>query len=249
MRSRRSTGLPARSVSRLSLRCATQLLDQVESRVDGLHRTREKMRLLQLRGRAEHLGGRLTAARRHLEEALLLTRSHGVVALEMVCLIELARVARDDGRTADASDHLRDVYEPVRRGPYPTEESDARALAAEIAQESGDRRTAVTEARAAYVKAWCDGPPYAYASGLRSAESVLSRCGADAPSLPGFDQARFAALPTIFVATSGDIDVWADVHSDDPVLLERFLEIGRSMVTRTPTPLSHSGEQGAMTSP
>jgi tetratricopeptide (TPR) repeat protein len=221
---------------------ATQLLDQVESRVDGLRRTREKMRLLQLRGRAEHLGGRLAVARRHLEEALLLTRSRAVVGLEMVCLVELARVARDDGRTADALDHLRDVYEPARRGPYPMEEADARGLAAEIARESGDRSTAVTEARAAYVKAWCDGPPYAYASGLRSAESVLSRYGADAPSPPVFDQARFVALPTIFVAASGDINVSADVDSDNPVLLERFLEIGRSMVTRTPTPLGHSGE-------
>jgi len=125
---------------------ATDLLDQVESRMDGLRRTREKMRLLQVRGRAEHLAGRLADARRHLEEALLLTRSHGVVGLEMWCLIELARVARDGGRTADALDHLRDVYEPARRGPYPMEEAEARALAAEIARESGDRGTAVAQA-------------------------------------------------------------------------------------------------------
>jgi hypothetical protein len=107
----------------------------------------------------------------------------------------------------------------------------------------------VTEAHAAYVKAWCDGPPYAYASGLRSAESVLSRCGADTPSLPVFDQARFAALPRVSVAASGDINVSADAEDDDPVVLERFLVIGRSMVTRTPIPLGSPGEQDVVTSP
>ena len=230
-----------RQLDRGMVDAATHLLDQAERRVDGLRRTREKMRLLQLRGRAEHLGGRLVAARRHLEEALLLTRSHGVVGLEMVSLIELAQVARDAGRTADALDHLRDVYEPARRAPYPIEEADARVLAAEIARESGDRRTAVTEARAAYVKAWCDGPPYAYASGLRRAEAVLARCGAGTPSLPAFDQARFAALPRVSVASLGDFNVSTDVEYDDPLLLERFLVIGRSTVTRTPTPLGPTG--------
>jgi hypothetical protein len=161
----------------------------------------------------------------------------------MTCLIELARVAKADGRSVDALDHLREVYEPVHRGPYPMEEADARALAAEIAFESGDRSTAVAEAGRAFAMAWCDGPPYAYASGLHSAASVLSRCGAQPPLLPAFDRARFAGLPEVSVSASGDIEVNADRWGGRTSMLGRFLVIARFRATRTPTPLSPRGKQ------
>jgi hypothetical protein len=55
-----------------SIRQAGRLLKSVERNIEDLHRTRETIRLLQLRGKVERLKGHGAAAGRHLEEALLL---------------------------------------------------------------------------------------------------------------------------------------------------------------------------------
>jgi tetratricopeptide (TPR) repeat protein len=245
----------ARLLERGNVEAAVDLLDRSESLVYKIGRVRERMRFLQLRGRAYREQGRTGGSQESLEEALLLARSYGVVGMEMPCLVELAKLSRDVGRVAEASQFLRDVFEPAARGPYPIDEADARVVMAELALESGRHDVAVAEASLAYSKAWCDGPPYSYSRGLREAESVLSHCGAEVPSMRPYDPSRFLKLPQVLVAEAKSFEIGVvlpsrgltvseplGVNYDDSDALGSFIAIGTSFVARTPTAIVVSGD-------
>ena len=66
---------------------------------------------------------------------------------------------------------------------------------AEACFELGYTEAAKTVAIKAFVAAWDDGPPYAYAADLERCQTFLTVIGGDVPELPVFDAARVEKLP------------------------------------------------------
>ncbi|MGH3814920.1 MAG: hypothetical protein ACRDUV_21155 [Pseudonocardiaceae bacterium] len=65
---------------------------------------------------------------------------------------------------------------------------DALNVLSRVERAAGDTEAAAQAARAAYLKAWCDGPPFSYAVGLDEARANLSAVGAPEPDgLDGFE--------------------------------------------------------------
>lgn len=96
-----------------------------------------------------------------------------------------------------ARDLLDQVWGAAARGPYPLLYADALNVLAQVERDQGQPQAAIAAATAAYRHAWCDGPPYAYAFGLRNAERHLQVLGVPAPVLPPFDAARDKPIPEV----------------------------------------------------
>lgn len=112
-----------------------------------------------------------------------------------------------------AREHLDAVWEPARRGPFPLFHADARNVLARIEIDSGNLDAAVEAATRAYELAWCDGPPYAYAYGLKHAKQLLAQLGAPEPDLPPFDESNFEPLPDVEINPKDEY--WVDPDSLD----------------------------------
>jgi len=69
-------------------------------------------------------------------------------------------------------------------------------------------QAAVIAALAAYRKAWCDGPLYAYHWGLERAKAHLAALGADYPLLPPFDESKFE--PMVAVEINPKDEYWVE---------------------------------------
>ena len=67
----------------------------------------------------------------------------------------------------------------------------------QIERDAGHREAAITAATEAYGKAWCDGEPFAYAPGLRTARAHLAALGAPEPHLPPFDPPQHEPMPEV----------------------------------------------------
>lgn len=109
----------------------------------------------------------------------------------------LAELHRQNQEYTDARELLDHLWEPARRGPYPTFHADALNVLAQIERDEGDRDAAIAAARESFRLAWCDGPPYAYHYGLTQARQHLESLGAPLPALPPFDPAQFEPLPEV----------------------------------------------------
>lgn len=114
------------------------------------------------------------------------------------------------------SEHLRearlmldDVWERVEEGPYPLFHADALNIrariertAAHLAQPgSTEAEQALAAAKKAalqaYEKAWCQGPPFAYAFGLYHAKKHLTELGVPFPDLPPYDDSLYEPMPEV----------------------------------------------------
>jgi len=89
------------------------------------------------------------------------------------------------------------VWDAAARGPYTLFHADALNVLAQLERDLGHRDAAVAAATAAYQKAWCDGPPYAYHFGLTNARHHLRELGAPEPELPPFDVAKYEPMPDV----------------------------------------------------
>ena len=69
---------------------------------------------------------------------------------------------------------------------YPLLHADARNVLAEIEIHEGNRDAAIAAATDAYRLAWCDGPPFVYDYGLRTARAHLRALGAPEPEMPPY---------------------------------------------------------------
>ncbi len=65
--------------------------------------------------------------------------------------------------------------------------ADALNVLSRVERAAGDAEAAAEAARAAYLQAWCDGPPFSYAAGLDEARANLSAVGAPEPGCLGFE--------------------------------------------------------------
>jgi tetratricopeptide (TPR) repeat protein len=108
-----------------------------------------------------------------LTDALLASRSLGLGHAEVVALAELAGWHLDEGRIAQAREHVRDAIELADRAGLRLCWADSLNTLCRIELAAGDHAAAVVAARAAYQQAWCDGPSFSYAQALIDARANL----------------------------------------------------------------------------
>jgi hypothetical protein len=68
----------------------------------------------------------------------------------------------------------------------------------------GNRDAAVAAATAPYTLAWCDGPPFAYDYGLRTARAHLQALGAPEPDMPPYDASKREPIEEIPIEPDDD---------------------------------------------
>jgi hypothetical protein len=89
------------------------------------------------------------------------------------------------------------IFEGHPCGPYPLLHADARNVLAEIEISENNRDAAVAAATAAYRLAWCDGLPFAYDYGLRTARAHLRTLGAPKPEMPPYDASKHEPIEDV----------------------------------------------------
>jgi tetratricopeptide (TPR) repeat protein len=153
---------------------------------------------------AARLQGDVALALRDLDRAderlhLALTRARAVnlVEEELAALTALAALHLRRGDIARARELLDGVWEAAERGPYPLLHADAKNVLAEIEIHENNRDAAVAAATAAYRLAWCDGPPFAYDYGLRTARAHLKALGVPEPDMPPYDPSKHEPIEDI----------------------------------------------------
>lgn len=166
-----------------------------------------------LQGRAALALGDYSVATERLHHALVRSRAANVVEFELPALVSLAQLDFSLGRIAQARLQLDEAWESIQRGPFLLIASDAYHLLAEIEHASGNDAAAIDAATKAFTSAWCDGPPYAYARGLRLAQEFLVKLGARLPVLPPFDRDRLKDL--VEVEINPKDDYWVDPDALD----------------------------------
>jgi tetratricopeptide (TPR) repeat protein len=171
------------------------------------------IRSARLQGEAAvHLNDPDTADER-LHHALTRARAVNRAEDELPALVALAEMYRRQGDVARAREMLSDVWEGCERGPYPPFHADGLNALARLEQDAGNPGAAVEAATAAYQKAWCDGPPYAYHSGLENAKALLTALGAPLPEMPPFDPAKFEPMVEVEVNPRDEFYVAVDDES------------------------------------
>ena len=96
------------------------------------------------------------------------------------------------------------MWDAAERGPYPLLHADARNVLAEIEIAEKNLAAAVAAATSAYRLAWCDGPPFAYDYGLRTARAHLRALGAPEPEMPPYDASKHEPIEEIAIEPDGE---------------------------------------------
>lgn len=139
----------------------------------------------------------LDRADERLHHALTRARTGNQVEEELAALNALAALHHRRGDTAKAREHLDGVWDAAERGPYPLLHADAKNVLAEIEMKEGTRDAAIKAATDAYRLAWCDGPPFAYDFGLRTARGHLQTLGVPEPEMPPLDASKHEPIDEI----------------------------------------------------
>lgn len=136
-----------------------------------------------------------------LHYALIHARIVNRVEEELSTLVTLAELRRQQGNMKAAREFLDDVLDAAERGPFPLIHADACNVLTRIERDAGNTASAIEAATRSYQLAWCDGPPFAYHSGLLTAQNQLQELGALEPQMPRFDKARFEPMPEVKIDT------------------------------------------------
>ena len=156
------------------------------------------IRAARLQGAAALGLGNLASANERLHHALSRARAVNFVEEELPALTALAQLRRRQGDSEAARELLNDVWEAAERGPYPLFHTDALNVLAQIERDAGNTAAAIEAATAAYRKAWCDGPPFAYHWGLEAARKHLKELKAPEPTdLPPYDESKHEPMPDV----------------------------------------------------
>ena len=139
----------------------------------------------------------LDYAEERLHDSLRRARTIYLVEEELTVLTLLAALHSRRGDTARAREYLNAVWDAAERGPYPLLHADARNVLAEIEIADSNGEAAIAAATAAYRLAWCDGPPFAYDYGLRTARAHLAALGAPEPEMPPYDASTHEPIEEI----------------------------------------------------
>jgi hypothetical protein len=176
---------------------ARPLADRAWQMVEGYGVERDAILAARLQGEAATALGDLDLADERLYEALMRARAVNFVEEELAALTALASLHRRRGEIVRAREHLAGVWDAAERGPYPLIQADARNVLAEIEIAEKNGHAAVEAATAAYRLAWCDGPPFAYDYGLRTARAHLRALGAPEPEMPPYDASKHEPIEKI----------------------------------------------------
>jgi tetratricopeptide (TPR) repeat protein len=150
-----------------------------------------------LLGEAALFLGDMVGAEERLNQALTRARAVNLVQEELCALSVLADLDRRRQQHESARKLLEQVWAPAERGPFPLRHADALNVLTQIEREQGHPAAAIAAATKAYTLAWCDGPPYAYFSGLAAARKHLQELGAPEPRLPPFNESKFKPMPEV----------------------------------------------------
>jgi tetratricopeptide (TPR) repeat protein len=102
---------------------------------------------------------------------------------EITAGIWLAELERRQGNLHGALQTLDDIWEKLEHGHYRVLGTLGLVQKAKIERDFGNKERVLLLATAAYEKAWCDGPPFAFAEGLREATQLIQELGGDLPLL------------------------------------------------------------------
>jgi tetratricopeptide (TPR) repeat protein len=158
---------------------------------------RDVTRAARVQGQANEALGNLDHAEEALHHALMRARASNDLEEELPALTALASLHRRRGDVARARELLDDVWQAAERGPYPLLHADARNALAEIEIHDGNKAAAIEAATMAYKLAWCDGPPFAYDYGLRTARKHLQTLDAPEPEMPPYDPSKHEPIEEI----------------------------------------------------
>jgi tetratricopeptide (TPR) repeat protein len=164
---------------------------------------RERLFAARLQGDAAVELGDLERADDRLHHALTLARGVNCVEEELAALRALAALHLRRGDPAHAREHLDAVWDAAERGPYPLLHADALNVLAEIEITENNIPAAIAAATAAYRLAWCDGPPFAYDCGLRTARAHQRALGAQEPEMLPHDVSKHEPIEEIDIEDIG----------------------------------------------
>jgi hypothetical protein len=157
-----------------------------------------------MQGKAALHVGDVDVADERLHHALTRARASNGLEQELEALTSLAALHLHRGDSARAREHLDAMWDAAERGPYPLLHADAGNVLAEIEIAEKNIPAAVAAATAAYRLAWCDGPPFAYDYGLRTARAHLAALGAAEPELPPYDPSKHEPIEEIDFEPDGE---------------------------------------------
>ena len=162
------------------------------NRLDSFASARKRDALLRvcaalLRGAIARQVGDEDRAGELLSGALVDARQAGLGELEIVALTQLAEWHLRAHRLPEARGHARDAVELAEGAELRLRWADALNVLSRVERAAGDTEAAAQAARAAYLQAWCDGPPFSYAAGLDEARANLTAVGAQEPGGLGFE--------------------------------------------------------------
>jgi tetratricopeptide (TPR) repeat protein len=160
-------------------------------------------RAVRLRGEVALAVSDLAVAAEALHDALVRCRALNDVEEELPSLTLLAALCLRRGDFVRARDYLDSVWESAARGRYPLVHADARNVLAEIEIAENNIPAAIAAATEAYRLAWCDGPPFAYDYGLRTARAHLRVLGAPEPEMPPYDASKHEPIEEVDIGEIG----------------------------------------------
>ncbi len=166
---------------------------------------RDYIRAARLQGRAAMYMGDLQFADEQLHHALTRARGVQLVQEELPALVALSELHWRQKEPEKARERLEEMWDSAERGPYLQFHADGLNVMAQIELDEGNTKAAIQSATEAYCKAWCDGPPFAYHSGLEKARKLLVSLGAPEPELPPFDQSEFEPMPEVEINPDDEI--------------------------------------------
>jgi tetratricopeptide (TPR) repeat protein len=176
---------------------ALSLANRASQMVAGYGVERDAIRAARLHGQAALALGNVDLADERLYEALMRARAVNFVEEELAALTALAALHSRRGDTPQACEHLAHVWDAAERGPYALLHADAQNVLAEIEIAENNIPAAIAAATAAYQLAWCDGPPFAYDYGLRTARAHLQALGAPEPEMPPYDASKHETIEEV----------------------------------------------------
>jgi tetratricopeptide (TPR) repeat protein len=160
---------------------------------------RDFIRAARLHGEALLVLGDVDSAEERLHYALTRARWVDLVEEEVPILSALAELSVTRKEFTDARGHLDAIWQAAEDGPYPLLHADARNVLAKVEIAEGKTAAAIDAASLAYRLAWCDGPPFAYDFGLRTARAHLQALSAPRPEMPPYDPSKREPIEEISI--------------------------------------------------
>jgi len=118
-----------------------------------------------------------------LTNALEDCRRINLVEQEMDILLARARLYLAKGDVKRTLEDAEEALAIADRCEYRLKQADCHNFLGSLAMDEGDKNEAKKQAKIAYERAWCDGPPHCYKPALDEAKKMLKELGAKPPKM------------------------------------------------------------------